>query len=123
MKLQYCYDCKHNVSFPDVPHTVNNGKMMHKLGKAVKDGETRELRKESKKAAAKWVLCAGVTNDGIAGHSMRDNCWNCAPFWEKFPTCPNDKKKLSTTGYCKECRKHFDVFSGPSTKELLSASA
>lgn len=109
MNIHYCYDCKHNVSFPTIPHTVNNGTMMHKLGKAVKDGETRELRKTHAKQAAIWVQCPGVTNDGIYGHSMRDNCYNCAPYWEKYPTCPTDKKMLTQTGYCKVCRKHYDT--------------
>lgn len=56
MNIHYCYDCKHNVSFPTIPHTVNNGTMMHKLGKAVKDGETRELRKTHAKQAAGLLL-------------------------------------------------------------------
>ncbi len=58
---------------------------------------------------AVMVDCPGVTNDGVYGHAMRDNCWSCAPFWEKIPTCPEDHGKLSPTGYCKQCRKHFQI--------------
>ncbi len=120
MTIKYCYDCKHNVSFPTIPHTVNNGSMMHTLGKAVKEGQTRELRKASKMVSAKWELCAGVANDGIYGHSMRDNCYNCAPFWEVYPVCPNDKKVLTTNGYCKVCRKHFDLSDRKTARELMA---
>lgn len=119
LTLKYCYDCKHNISFPTIPHTVNTGTMFHKIGKAVKDGETRELRKIGKKIVANWELCPGVINDGIANHYMRDNCWNCAPFWEVYPVCPSDKKTLTPNGYCKMCRKHFDLSDKPATKELL----
>jgi hypothetical protein len=56
---------------------------------------------------AKMVDCPGVVNDGLYGHSLREHCWNCAPFWEKFPVCPDDNARLTTSGYCKKCRKHF----------------
>jgi len=58
---------------------------------------------------AVWVDCPGVTNDGQYGHYMRDHCWSCAPFWERIPLCPVDKRKLTTTGYCQKCRKHFTL--------------
>lgn len=119
MSINYCYDCRHNVSFPTVPHTKSDGLVFHKLGKATVNGETRELRKTHKKASAQWKLCAGVVNDGISGHAMRDNCWNCPPFWEVYPVCPEDKKALTTNGYCKMCRKHFDLSDRPSTKDLV----
>lgn len=61
------------------------------------------MPKKSREAAIMQV-CPGVVNDGIAGHSMRDECYNCAPFWEQYPTCPIDKTPLTKTLYCKECK-------------------
>lgn len=59
------------------------------------------------KQSAIMVPCAGVVNDGVCGHSYRDSCYSCAPFWEQFPTCPTHNTKLTTKMYCKECRKHY----------------
>ena len=61
------------------------------------------------KTPAKFVPCPGITNDGKRAHAMRDFCWSCAPFWETVPVCPTDSKKLTTTGYCRACKKHFDI--------------
>ena len=81
---------------------------------------------------ANFVDCAGVVSEGIGGHAMRDNCWNCAPYWERIPTCPREEhdddnatRKLAMTetigrdgkyrpenagiGYCRSCRKHFTL--------------
>jgi len=45
---------------------------------------------------------------GEAHHNpFIDNCWVCAPFWERYPTCPTHGKRLSDRGYCKDCRKHY----------------
>ena len=68
---------------------------------------------------ATFIDCAGVVSEGTAGHAMRDNCWSCAPFWERVPLCPlsdangghmDRTRKLTTNGYCKACRKHFALF-------------
>lgn len=59
------------------------------------------------KQQAVMEICAGVRNDGLAGHSMRDGCYSCAPFWEQFPTCPVHKTQLTTKLYCKACRTHY----------------
>ncbi|RPJ83871.1 MAG: hypothetical protein EHM13_06400 [Acidobacteria bacterium] len=57
---------------------------------------------------AVWADCPGVINDGAAGHAMRDHCWNCAPFWARFPTCPEHGRMLKPrTGYCADCRKYY----------------
>jgi len=56
---------------------------------------------------AKFINCSGVTSDGIAGHSYRDFCGTCAPFWERVPLCPEHKYKLTETGYCRACKKHY----------------
>lgn len=56
-----------------------------------------------------FAICPGVKNDGIAEHSMRDFCLSCAPFWEEYPICPTHQGKLSITGFCKECRKHYSI--------------
>lgn len=37
-----------------------------------------------------------------------DNCMVCMPRWGKIVTCPIDNIRLSSTGYCKECRKHYE---------------
>ncbi len=42
-------------------------------------------------------------------HSMRDNCYSCAPFWDLYPICPISKHKLSNSGFCKACKKYFDI--------------
>lgn len=38
-----------------------------------------------------------------------DHCWTCAPWWHKYPVCPSHKKKLSEAGYCKDCKKFYDI--------------
>ena len=50
-----------------------------------------------------WLLCAGILNDGIAGHSMRDHCSSCAPHWEMYPACPDCQGGLGH-GQRKKCR-------------------
>lgn len=57
--------------------------------------------------AAVYRDCPGIKNDGKYGHAMRDHCWSCAPFWERIPTCPEHGSKLTVTGYCKACRRHY----------------
>lgn len=64
-----------------------------------------------------YVECPGVTNDGEFGHSMRDNCWSCAPYWEKYPACPIHKTMLLTStrhglekggkAKCRKCNKFY----------------
>jgi hypothetical protein len=63
---------------------------------------------------AVWEPCPGVVNDGRDYHHLRDGCLNCAPFWEAIPLCPNEhedgrRRKLTSNGYCKKCRQHFDM--------------
>jgi len=53
------------------------------------------------------VPCPGVTNDGLAGHSMRDFCSSCAPHWEQYPTCPTHHRKLPSSGFCSDCKKFY----------------
>ena len=50
-----------------------------------------------------WLLCAGVLNDGLMGHSMRDVCSSCAPHWEMYPACPECHAGLGQ-GQRKKCR-------------------
>ena len=52
-------------------------------------------------------VCASGGTQGQ--HEWRDNCWTCAPFWWDVPYCPHCGKKLTQTGYCKECRKHYEI--------------
>lgn len=42
-------------------------------------------------------------------HAYRDNCYTCAPWWDKYPICPTHKRKLTQAGYCKECRHFYDI--------------
>ena len=71
------------------------------------------------KPQAKFIDCPGMS-EGRYYHSMRDNCWSCAPYWERIPVCPTDGKRLNPTkttgyyaeavnGYCRTCRCHFDI--------------
>jgi len=61
------------------------------------------------KPLAKIVDCPG-TADGY--HDYRDFCWTCAPFWEKIPVCPTHGRKLATSGWCRYCRKYYDIAGG-----------
>lgn len=56
-----------------------------------------------------WVDCPGVTSEGAYGHSLRDNCWSCAPWWARIPTCPTHGKRLTDGGFCRECRRYYEV--------------
>lgn len=59
------------------------------------------------KLKAVMVVCPGVTNEGLFGHSMRDGCSSCAPFWEQYPVCPKVAGgKLSSTLWCAACKTH-----------------
>lgn len=59
------------------------------------------------KPKAKMLPCPGVVNDGLFGHSMRDNCSSCAPYWEQYPACPICDRKLARSMYCGNCRKYY----------------
>lgn len=59
------------------------------------------------KRLATYRDCPGMSDP--YAHTMRDHCWTCAPFWERVPHCPDDGLRLTETGYCKCCRKHFDL--------------
>jgi hypothetical protein len=67
--------------------------------------EVREVRGRSMRAKAVVVKCNGEA------HSTPwiDNCWSCAPYWEQIPLCPMDGKKLLNSGYCRHCRKYYNV--------------
>lgn len=57
------------------------------------------------KQKANFVKCE--EDEGL--HSWKDNCWGCAPFWYIIPTCPSHKIKLSSKGYCKDCKRFYDI--------------
>lgn len=61
--------------------------------------------KVSSRPAAKWVDCAGADDY----HDMRDYCSSCAPWWATLPVCPVDGQRLPHSGWCKKCRKYYDV--------------
>lgn len=42
-------------------------------------------------------------------HMLQDNCLRCAPFWYLIPTCPTHRRKLQSSGFCKDCRKYYDT--------------
>lgn len=54
-------------------------------------------------------ICPGVINEGTGGHSMRDACYGCAPYWEQYPVCPIHGEKLKKSGYCRECGKYYEI--------------
>lgn len=72
---------------------------MSKRSATTKGGDMKPL--------AVMVVCPGVVNDGLVGHSMRDNCYSCAPWWEQYPTCPIHNTMLSNDLFCKQCKKYY----------------
>jgi hypothetical protein len=79
-------------------------------------------------APAKFVDCPGL-QEGRYGHSMRDGCSSCAPYWETIPICPRDDKRLEPTpgatgkGYCRTCRRHFSTTPPGSAEEAAAQAA
>ncbi len=59
------------------------------------------------KQKATWGVCASGITEGE--HEYRDHCSTCAPFWWNVPRCPVHDYKLTTNGYCRECKKHYDL--------------
>lgn len=59
------------------------------------------------KAMAEVDKCTNYTSSHE--HSMRDYCWTCAPYWDIVPLCPTHRRKLATSGYCKDCRRYYDM--------------
>ena len=63
---------------------------------------------------ALYVKCTDHVS--VQEHEMLDHCFNCAPWWNRFPICPVHKTKLNDVptnerkGYCKECKTHYEVF-------------
>lgn len=85
------------------------------------------------KTDALWQLCPGITNDGMRAHNMRDGCSSCAPMWESFPVCPkavelasrtggasgaDHPRRLLPSGWCRTCRKFYDVSERPEANTL-----
>ncbi len=59
---------------------------------------------------AKWRTCPGIKNDGLYGHSMRDGCSSCSPYWEQYPACPTcnsmlGKNNSASPGEKRKCPK------------------
>jgi hypothetical protein len=52
---------------------------------------------------AKIVDCPGDHN----GYS--DHCYLCMPFWMKIPYCPIHEIKLTVHGFCRTCRKYYNI--------------
>jgi hypothetical protein len=55
-----------------------------------------------------WVKCDGEAHD----NPYIDNCWTCAPFWEKIPrcTCGCDGKRMRVTDkhiICPACKQRY----------------
>lgn len=51
------------------------------------------------------VECSGEAHS----NAYIDYCGVCLPYWGSYPVCPTDAVKLSVTGWCKTCRKHFSI--------------
>jgi len=58
------------------------------------------------KEKAKIIKCS---KGNEAEHQRLDFCWNCAPWWDYYPICPSHRCKLTKTGYCKSCKKYYDI--------------
>ena len=52
-----------------------------------------------------WIKCTGEAHN----NGFIDNCAVCMPFWGKYPVCPKHDKKLTEHGYCKVCKKYYDI--------------
>ena len=58
------------------------------------------------KQKAKWVKCTGEAHS----NPYIDNCMVCLPYWGEYATCPDCGRKLNhDTGFCKDCRKYYDM--------------
>lgn len=57
------------------------------------------------KQQARFIDCNGEAHN----NPNIDNCAICMPFWQRYPVCPYDGIKLSTKGYCKGCKKYYDI--------------
>ncbi len=49
--------------------------------------------------------CIGIAHD----NSFINHCMRCLPFWGKIPVCPEHYYKLTKKGYCKDCKKHYEI--------------
>lgn len=64
--------------------------------------------KEIQTVKAIWIKCNGEAHS----NPYIDNCGSCMPFWGKFPICPSrrhDTLNLTEKGYCRICKRHFDM--------------
>lgn len=54
---------------------------------------------------AEYKKCTGEAHS----NPYIDNCMICMPFWESYPICPMHKIKLTSAGFCKTCRKFYEM--------------
>lgn len=71
------------------------------------------VRLSNKKLKAKWVKCTGEAHRPEVKGNI-DNCMVCMPWWEDIAVCPKCSyhplyHKLSAKGYCKRCKKYYEV--------------
>lgn len=52
-----------------------------------------------------YVQCTGEAHSNL----YIDNCASCMPYWERYPTCPDDGTKLLESGYCRKCKRRFEL--------------
>lgn len=100
------------------PHFLEAGWTVVRIVQVCLDrgvGVTEERAMPMKTAV--WKDCPGIRNEGRTAHYMRDHCWSCAPFWERFPSCPHCGGKLMREGRtrCKGCQAFVKV--DPDTEE------
>jgi hypothetical protein len=62
-----------------------------------------------KRQKLKAIIVACSESESKMEHQMRDHCYNCAPWWDKFPVCPITGNKLLESGYCRECKGYHDL--------------
>lgn len=55
---------------------------------------------------AKWIECPEEHN------GYDDHCMTCMPYWMEIPTCPYCQSRLAENGYCKACKKYYEMRKG-----------
>lgn len=73
-----------------------------------------------------WTKCNGEAHDPAVG-GMIDNCYSCAPYWGMIPRCAkghmvsskwSNEKQMQIGGYCEKCKKHYDLDTKPTNRDL-----
>lgn len=63
------------------------------------------------KPKCEWRTCRA--SDKECDHMMFDNCLACAPWWWNVAVCPRHERKLTSHGWCRECKRFYDATTPP----------